>query len=159
MIAMRRKPKGAQEKAGTYLFKRRPQTEYLTRQGVLDELYKAGVSLEPALLRFMRLPARMVRGTHEALEFFDPLSVQPYPMEEKDSPPRRFKKGAKPPQWVGQRYLSLTEKGKKKLITFIDVPRGVFLQGTPDKQDEISNILYRKLTRADRDQSSGDAPA
>jgi hypothetical protein len=134
------------------LFPSRNVMEPSSRESVIADLSRSGVTLEPGLLRLLRLPRLMVRGMNEKLEFFDVLSNQPFPASMEDSPPRCYGK-SKAPSWVSQRYLAVTEEEGKKFLTFIDTPREIFIKEDLADQASIRSILYEKIMAV------GQAPA
>ncbi len=123
-------------------FPKRSASEHVGREGVFHAFRTLGFELGPELRKFMRLPDRMVRGINAETEFYDTLSVQPFPMREEDSPADCFAKGLPAPSWVKVRYVSIIKEGEKSSLIFIDAPRGIFLKEDISRQDVISSKIY-----------------
>jgi len=143
-----RKNGGAAEKppGGELLkFPKRGMSEHVGREGVFQAFRTLGFELGPELRKFMRLPDRMVRGVNAETEFYDTMSVQPFPMREQDSPADCFAKGLPAPSWVKIRYVSIIREGEKSSLIFIDAPRGIFLKEDVSRQDVISSKIYEAI--------------
>ncbi len=139
---------GERERNAVLHFPARRATETIGRKEALEEAEKAGFTLKPSVQRMLRLPPRLLRGMNEKLEFFDELSVQPFPSKEEDSPSFCFDHGLPAPAWVQRRYLSLEEKEGKKFLTFIDATRSVFVKGELAEQEDLAVKVYNKLIGA-----------
>jgi hypothetical protein len=123
-------------------FPRRTVSEQVGREGVLQAFRSLGFDIGPALQKFLRLPARMVRGINADVEFYDSMSVQPFPVREEDSPADCIEKGLPAPSWVRLRYVSIVKEGEKSSLIFIDAPRRIFLKEDISRQDDISSKIY-----------------
>jgi hypothetical protein len=84
----------------------------------------------------------MVRGINAETEFYDSMSVQPFPMREEDSPADCIDKGLPAPEWVRLRYVSIIKEGEKSSLIFIDAPRRIFLKEDISRQDVICSKIY-----------------
>lgn len=128
-------------------FPARKDFDSVPREGVVDLLSSYGFEISPKLLPLLRIPPTMVRGNDEKMEFFDVLSIPPFPYRPEDSPSHCFDEGLDAPSWVKSRYLSIVgEKGSLKLV-FIDTSRHIFLKEAITEQDRIASKLYEKVVR------------
>jgi hypothetical protein len=111
----------------------------ISRGDCIALLKEHGVELSSTLLQLMKLPAYLFRGTNAELEFYDPLSVPPYPYADEHSPSKCYDKKKSAPSWVSGHYLGLEDKGKKRYLIFVDARRFVFLKEEIGKMDEIES--------------------
>jgi hypothetical protein len=129
-------------------FPARRGAEPVDRKEALEEAEKAGFPIKTEVQRMLRLPARLVRGIVEKLEFYDELSVQPFPHRNEDSPSYCFDNGLPAPKWIEKRYLAFEEKEGRKFITFVDATRDVFVKGELGEQEQLAEKIYNRLIGA-----------
>jgi hypothetical protein len=120
-------------------------TGVMSREEVLETLEKAGLGLDPQVVRFMRVPNRLMKGMNEKFEFFDTLSAQPIPSAQEDLPSYCFEKGKPAPAWITSWYMSIAPAEGHIKLTFIDKGREVFLREDYSDQREIAQKIYRKM--------------
>ena len=145
---MAKKTKKKTPKGTMFSFPQRKETEEISKDDAIQLLAASNVNISPNLLQLLRLPRHLIRGMIESFEFFDFMSAQPFPSKSEDSPSFCFDRDLSPPAWIKQSYLSITEEKNGKYLTFIDVPRGIFIKKELSKQDEIASHIYEKMMKA-----------
>ncbi len=125
----------------------RKQPDFFSGQDTYDVLEREKVEIAPELKVLMRLPRLMTRGVHEELEFFDSMSIPPFPFREEDSPSHCISNGIPIPSWIQSVYFSITKEGRKRVFTYVDRPRGIVLKEPFSDSDKIASKIYSAMTR------------
>jgi hypothetical protein len=136
----------------------RRTSEQVGRTGVLQAFRELGFPLRADLQKFLRLPPRMVRGIHAETEFYDPMSMQPFPMRQEDAPAYCFDRGLAAPTWVRLRYVSVVRERDTSSLVFIDAPRDLFLKEDLSCQDAICEKIYDAIVSPSLSSESAASP-
>jgi len=136
-----------QEPKRVLKFPVRKQPDFFSGQDTYDVLAREKVKISPELKVLMRLPRLMTRGVHEELEFFDSMSIPPFPFKQEDSPAHCISNGIPIPGWVQTVYFSITEEGRRKVFTYVDRPRGIVLKEPFSDQENIASKIYSAMMR------------
>jgi hypothetical protein len=141
-------PKPDAKKSGELVkFPARKQPDFFSGQDTYDVLGLEKIEIAPELRVLMRLPRLMTRGVNEELEFFDSMSIPPFPFKAEDSPSHCITNGIRIPGWVQQVYFSITKEGRKRVFTYVDRPRGIVLKEPFSDQAKIASKIYSAMMR------------
>ncbi len=105
----------------------------------------AGLAISEKGAGRMKIPQLLNRGKAEKYEFFDLESRPPQERGENDSPSYCYDKRMPAPAWVSNWYLSITEEGGNKFVTFVYPPKKVFVKcPIADTERAILSAMWEK---------------